>query len=94
MYGEGISREGCVLDMGVEAGIVNKSGSWFNYGEERLGQGRDAAKRALKENPDLRNEIENKVREYFELPAIDRNGAEQNSEASQTSARTDVSNES
>ncbi len=94
MYGEGISREGCVLDMGVEAGIVNKSGSWFNYGEERLGQGRDAAKRALKENPDLRNEIENIVREYFELPAIDRNGAEQNSEASQTSARTDVSNES
>ena len=94
MYGEGISREGCVLDMGVEAGIINKSGSWFNYGEERLGQGRDAAKRALKENPDLRNEIENKVREYFELPAIDRNGAEQNSEASQTSARTDVSNES
>lgn len=94
MYGEGISREGCVLDMGVEAGIVNKSGSWFNYGEERLGQGRDAAKRALKENPDLRNEIENKVREYFELPAIDRNDAEQNSEASQTSARTDVSNES
>lgn len=94
MYGEGISREGCVLDMGVEAGIVNKSGSWFNYGEERLGQGRDAAKRALKENPALRNEIENKVREYFELPAIDRNGAEQNSEASQTSARTDVSNES
>lgn len=71
MYGEGISKEGCVLDMGVEAGIVNKSGSWFNYGEERLGQGRDAAKNTLKENPDLRNEIENKVREYFELPALD-----------------------
>ncbi|WP_251197920.1 recombinase RecA [Anaerotardibacter muris] len=74
MYGEGISREGCVLDMGVEAGIVNKSGSWFNYGEERLGQGRDAAKRTLKENPDLRNEIENKVREHFGLSLIDRNG--------------------
>ena len=65
MYGEGISKEGCVLDMGVEAGIVNKSGSWFNYGEERLGQGRDAAKRTLQENPDLRNEIENKVRPAF-----------------------------
>ena len=74
MYGEGISREGCVLDMGVEAGIVNKSGSWFNYGEERLGQGRDAAKRTLKENPDLRNEIENKVREHFGLDLIDRSG--------------------
>lgn len=71
MYGEGISKEGCVLDMGVEAGIVNKSGSWFNYGEERLGQGRDAAKRTLQENPDLRNEIENKVRQHFGLPTID-----------------------
>lgn len=90
MYGEGISREGCVLDMGVEAGVVNKSGSWFNYGEERLGQGRDAAKRALKENPDLRNEIENKVREYFELPTIDRNGAEPSSEAAQASANADA----
>lgn len=71
IYGEGISKEGCVLDMGVEAGIVNKSGSWFNYGEERLGQGRDAAKRTLQENPDLRNEIENKVRQHFDLPTID-----------------------
>lgn len=71
MYGEGISKEGCVLDMGVEAGIVNKSGSWFNYGEERLGQGRDAAKRTLQDNPDLRNEIENKVRQHFDLPTID-----------------------
>lgn len=71
MYGEGISKEGCVLDMGVEAGIVNKSGSWFNYGEGRLGQGRDAAKRTLQENPDLRNEIENKVRQHFDLPTID-----------------------
>lgn len=71
MYGEGISKEGCVLDMGVEAGIVNKSGSWFNYGEERLGQGRDAAKRTLQENLDLRNEIENKVRQHFDLPTID-----------------------
>ena len=71
MYGEGISKEGCVLDMGVEAGIVNKSGSWFNYGEERLVQGRDAAKRTLQENPDLRNEIENKVRQHFDLPTID-----------------------
>lgn len=80
MYGEGISREGCVLDMGVEAGIVNKSGSWFNYGEERLGQGRDAAKRALHENPDLRNEIENKVREHFDLPTIDWEGTGSNVE--------------
>lgn len=70
MYGEGISKEGCVLDMGVEAGFVKKSGSWFNYGDERLGQGREAAKRTLKENPDIRNEIENKVRAEYGLPSI------------------------
>ena len=70
MYGEGISKEGCVLDMGVEAGFVKKSGSWFNYGDERLGQGREAAKRTLKEHPDIRNEIENKVRAEYDLPAI------------------------
>lgn len=70
MYGEGISKEGCILDMGVEAGIVKKSGSWFNYDEERLGQGREAAKRTLKENPDVRDEIENKIRAEFDLPAV------------------------
>ncbi len=74
MYGEGISKEGCVLDMAVDAGIVNKSGSWFSYGEERLGQGRDAVKAVLRENPDLRDELENKVREYYELAPLNRNG--------------------
>lgn len=62
MYGEGISREGCIIDMGVEAGIVKKSGAWYTYGEERLGQGREAAKALLLANPDLRTEIESKVR--------------------------------
>ena len=70
MYGEGVSKEGCVLDMGVDAGIVRKSGSWFNYGEERLGQGREAAKATLKEHPELRNEIERKVREYYGLDPL------------------------
>ena len=70
MFGEGISKEGCILDMGVESGIVRKSGSWFNYDEERLGQGREAAKKSLRENPDLRNEIEDKVRAYYELDPI------------------------
>lgn len=90
MYGEGISKEGCVLDMGVEAGIVNKSGSWFNYGEERLGQGRDAAKRTLQENPDLRNEIENKVRRHFDLPTID--WGEAASEVAQQQAQGEQAN--
>ena len=75
MYGEGISKEGCVLDMAVDAGIVNKSGSWFSYGDDRLGQGREAVKAVLYENPDLRDELENKVREYYELSPLDRNGA-------------------
>ena len=70
MYGEGISKEGCVLDMGVEAGIVKKSGSWFNYGEERLGQGREAAKRTLRDTPDVRDEIENKIRAEYGLHLI------------------------
>lgn len=70
MYGEGISKEGCILDMGVEAGIVKKSGSWFNYGDERLGQGREAAKQTLRENPDVRDEIENKIRAEYDLPPV------------------------
>lgn len=70
MYGEGISKEGCILDMGVEAGIVKKSGSWFNYADERLGQGREAAKRTLRETPDVRDEIENKIRAEYELPLV------------------------
>ncbi len=68
MYGEGISREGCIVDMGVECGVVTKSGSWYTYGDERLGQGREAAKQTLRENPDIRSEIEMKVRSFFNAP--------------------------
>lgn len=76
MYGEGISREGCIVDMGVEAGICKKSGAWYTYGEERLGQGREAAKARLHNDPDLREEIENKVREHFNIPIITRSEAD------------------
>ena len=72
MYGEGISREGCIVDMAVECGVAKKSGAWYTYGEERLGQGREAAKQTLKENPDLREELENKIREAYEIPVIER----------------------
>ena len=68
MYGTGISREGCIVDMGVEAGVVKKSGAWYTYGEQRLGQGREAAKEMLRTNPDVRDEIEAKVREHFDIP--------------------------
>ena len=62
MYGEGISKTGELLDMGVKAGIVDKSGSWFSYGDERIGQGRENAKTYLKENPQAATEIEGKIR--------------------------------
>ena len=70
MYGSGISKEGSILDTGVNAEIINKSGSWYSYGEHRLGQGRENAKDFLRENPEIALEIENKTREYFGLPAI------------------------
>lgn len=72
MYGEGISKEGCIVDMAVECGVAKKSGAWYTYGEERLGQGREAAKTTLKDNPDLRDELEAKIREAYELPVISR----------------------
>ncbi|MFV0320953.1 MAG: recombinase RecA [Alphaproteobacteria bacterium] len=62
MYGEGISRTGEVLDFGVKAGIVDKSGSWFSYNDERIGQGRENARRWLKENSDKMNEIEKNIK--------------------------------
>ena len=62
MYGEGISKVGEIIDIGVELNIVKKSGSWFSYGETKLGQGRDAVKRLLLDNPELSMEIEEKVR--------------------------------
>ncbi len=67
MYGEGISREGSVLDVAVNNDIVLKSGAWFSYGDTRIGQGRENAKQYLKENPELTKEIEAKLREMFNL---------------------------
>ena len=63
LFGEGISREGEIIDMGVTAKIVEKSGAWYAYNGEKIGQGRDNAREFLRENPDLAREIENKVRE-------------------------------
>ncbi len=62
MYGEGISKMGEILDLGVKAGLVDKAGSWFSYGDERIGQGRENAKTFLKDNPDMALEIEDKIR--------------------------------
>lgn len=69
MYGTGISKEGTVLDMAVDLGICQKSGAWYTYGEERLGQGRDSVKNYLSENPDLLQELTDKVRHAIGLDA-------------------------
>ncbi|ALD91342.1 recombinase RecA [Cupriavidus gilardii] len=62
LYGQGISRQGEIIDLGVDAKIVEKSGAWYSYNGEKIGQGKDNAREFLRENPDIANEIENKVR--------------------------------
>ncbi|MBZ5202385.1 recombinase RecA [Planomicrobium chinense] len=69
MYGKGISREGEIVDIGSELDIIQKSGSWYSYNEERIGQGRENAKQFLLNNPEMRNEISNKIRESFGMAA-------------------------
>ena len=71
IYGEGISKEGCIIDVGVNRDIVEKSGSWFAYNGQRIGQGKDNARQFLKENPAIRDEIETKIRASFEPVAED-----------------------
>lgn len=71
MYGEGISKEGEIIDLGTELDIVQKSGSWYSYEEERLGQGRENAKQFLKENKDIMLMIQEQIREYY---GLDNNG--------------------
>jgi recombination protein RecA len=62
MYGEGISKMGEIIDLGIKAGVVEKSGSWFSYGDERIGQGRENAKTFLRDHPETAREIEDKIR--------------------------------
>jgi recombination protein RecA len=63
MFGEGISKAGEIVDLGVEYNIIKKSGSWFSYGDSKLAQGRDSVKQLLCDNPELSDEIEAKIRE-------------------------------
>ena len=70
LYGEGISREGEIIDMGVTARILEKSGAWYAYNGEKIGQGKDNAREFLRENPDIAREIENKVRESVGIPLL------------------------
>jgi recombination protein RecA len=69
LYGEGISKLGEIVDLGVDLNVIKKSGSWYSYGETRIGQGRDAAKQVLVDNPDLAEELEAKIREALAAKA-------------------------
>ena len=70
MYGKGVSSEGCILDLGVENNIIDKSGSWFAYNGAKIAQGRDAAKQYLIDHPEIKDEIEEKIRDSY-MPADD-----------------------
>jgi recombination protein RecA len=70
LYGAGISREGELLDLGIAANLVEKSGTWYSFGKERLGQGKDNSRKYLVENPELASQIESQIREALELPAM------------------------
>ncbi|OAJ58375.1 recombinase RecA [Paraburkholderia ginsengiterrae] len=70
LYGEGISRQGEVIDLGVSAKIVDKAGAWYSYNGERIGQGKDNAREFLRENPDIAREIENRIRESLGVNAM------------------------
>src|SRR6478735_7710759 len=72
MYGQGISREGSLIDLGVEVGIIRKAGAWFTYDTDQLGQGRENARNYLRANPDLANELEKKIKELMNIgPQVD-----------------------
>ena len=70
LFDEGISRTGELIDLGVEAEILQKTGTWISYGEERLGQGRENSRQTLKNNPELRDRLERQVREAMGLPVV------------------------
>ncbi len=92
LYGEGISREGDLLDMGVEKGLVDKSGSWFSFRNERIGQGRENARLFLRENKDMRDTLEQELRKILgiPLPGVS-NGSNQTAAANSAAATPPVS---
>jgi recombination protein RecA len=65
MYGKGISKSGEIVDLGVELNVIQKSGSWFSYNGNKLGQGRDSVKQLIEDNPELMEELEKKIKEKF-----------------------------
>ncbi|HHX37641.1 MAG TPA: recombinase RecA, partial [Clostridiaceae bacterium] len=86
IYGEGISQSGCILDLGVECDLIKKSGSWYSYKEDRIGQGRDNAKRFLEENPEIMAEIDAGIREQLLLDSLEDDELEDESQADEADA--------
>ena len=80
MFGKGISREGDILDLAANCGVVIKSGSWYAYNSEKIGQGRENAKKYLLENPTIMEEIETKVRDFYSLDGSEEKDADNNTE--------------
>jgi recombination protein RecA len=68
MYGKGISKSGEIVDLGVELNVIQKAGSWFSYNGNKLGQGRDAVKQLIEDNPELMEELEKKIKESLGTP--------------------------
>jgi recombination protein RecA len=72
IYGQGISREGSLIDVGVEQGLIRKAGAWYTYDGEQLGQGKENVRTFLRENPDIANEVEKRIKEKLGVgPRID-----------------------
>jgi recombination protein RecA len=87
LYGMGISREGGLIDMGVEHGFIRKSGAWYTYEGDQLGQGKENARNFLRDNPDLANEIEKKIKEKLGIgPKPEEPAAEPGADAAVTPA--------
>ncbi|CAG0908343.1 unnamed protein product [Cyprideis torosa] len=76
MYGEGVSKVGEIIDLGVESNIIGKSGSWFSYGDAKIAQGREAAKQFLRDNPEVMEEIEKKIKAVYN-PDLEPEGVEE-----------------
>lgn len=77
LYGQGVSREGSLIDMGVDQGILRKSGAWYTYEGDQLGQGKENARKFLRDNPDIANEIEKRIKEKLGIgPQLDAEAAE------------------
>lgn len=83
MYGEGISKEGEIIDVGADLDIIQKSGAWYSYKDERLGQGRENAKQFMKENPEIFEEVYNEIRKHYNLDTIENEGEEEDTTPSQ-----------